>query len=274
MEERKYLVVFKGFETVVPKSLRQFVKQKVADGFARHKLDLDLDFTGARAPRDHTVIFTRDVWLQFGRTSRLEETSWIYVGTMRARRVQVGTNACEAAFPETPEALGSLIANITVHEMAHGLSLDTGGYDGAGHTEDESNYLWNPPKAIGVVPALTYTVESGDTLSGIVNRYVRGTLDPCRVGQTGLNATLVWDDEDNEQPGFIKDPRKSGVRSRRANNPDWIYPGEKVKLACTNLRSRDFRATFSGSLGVKTFTNEQVETMRKFIEQRLKEGKR
>ncbi|OUL76764.1 hypothetical protein [Paraburkholderia hospita] len=179
--------------------------------------------------------------------------STVFVGAMMAMRLQMGNRLCEAAFPETADSLGSLIANVAVHETAQMLGLDTGGYDGDGHSTDLDNFMWDPGSMPGdstrVSPFFEYIVERGDTLSSLVRRFVRGTLDPCRLGATSLTYSDVWDFPPNKEPGFVRDPKKGGVTGRRANNPNWIYPGEKVAFPNSTLRLQAYRRTFPGFRG-------------------------
>lgn len=56
MANSKYLVLYKAFESVVPRSLRGFVQRKITGELT--PFDLDLDFTGKRTPRDLLVTFS------------------------------------------------------------------------------------------------------------------------------------------------------------------------------------------------------------------------
>jgi predicted Zn-dependent protease with MMP-like domain len=283
MADKKYLVVFKGMETVVPKSLRKFVKTTIADDLSA--FDLELDFAGSKAGRDLVVTFTADSpgWA-FGESDRstlngaaLPGSSTIYVGAMKAIRLQTSGANCEPAFLETEGSLGSMIANVTVHEIGHMLGMQDGGYDDGGHTEDPDNHMWDPGSLPGgstlASPVIEYTVKQGDTLSGIVHRYINSTLDKCRIGSSFLTYMMVWQHPANKAPGFVAHPTKSGILGRRANDPNWIYPGEKVALPNTNLRTQGYRATFPGFLGKKSFTSEQTEKMKRFVSDRLAVGK-
>jgi hypothetical protein len=109
-------------------------------------------------------------------------------------------------------------------------------------------------------------------MSGIVDRYRRGVLDTCRIGPTKLTYQMVWEHPANKQMGFVAHPTKSGKAGRRVNDPNWIYPGEKVGLINQNLRTQQYRQNFRGFLGTKTFTDQQVETMKDFIARRLADG--
>ena len=284
MAGKKYLVVYKGLDPVVPQPLRDFVKKTVTDEFS--SFDLELDFSGSKAGRDLVVTFSREVpgWPAFGESTRSDINgvvqsgdSIIYVGAMRAMRLQTNAGNCEPTFPETEASLGSLIANTTIHETAHMLGMQDGGYDDGGHSKDLDNYMWDAGSLPGgttmISPMFEYTVKQGDTLSGIVQRYVHGLIDRCRVGSTDLSYMMVWQLPANKELGFVAHPTKSGVLGRRRNDPNWIYPGEKVALPNTSLRSQAYRRNFPGFLGKKSFTDDQKERMRRFIADRLAAGK-
>jgi LysM domain len=284
MADKKYFIEFKGFNTSVPSKLAEGVRRTVTGAFAG--LDVEIDFAGKRAARDLLLTFTLEVPPHpvYGESSRpsmndvlLSGDATVFVGAMKAMRLQLGTSSCEAAFPDTAESLGALIANTTVHETGHMLGLDIGGYDDGGHTTDPENYMWDagsmPGDSTRVSQFFEYVVKKGDTLSSLVHRFIRGTLDPCRLGATTLTYSDVWDFPPNKGPGFIRDPKKGGIARRRADNPNWIYPGEKVAFPSSTLRVQAYRRNFPGFLGEKTFTSQQVEVMKKFIAKRLEAGK-
>jgi len=137
--------------------------------------------------------------------------------------------------------------------------------------------MWDPGTLPGgnthVSLLFEYTVKPGDTLYGIVQRYISGTLDTCRIGSTDLTVSDVWQHPANKEMGFVAYPKKIVTPGRRANDPNSIYPGEKVALINHNLRTQAYRRTFAGFLGKKSFTNEQIDAMKKFIAQRLAIGK-
>jgi hypothetical protein len=279
----KYLVVYRHLDRVVPRSLRTFLRSSITKAF--EGLDVELDLNGTKKPRDLVVTFTKEVpgLIIFGESSRLDidneldaGEATVYVGGMQAYRLKMDNGLCEKAFPETDDSLGSLIANTAIHETAHMLGLNTGGHDGGGHTSDPDNFMWDPgtlPAAKPTFePVFIYTVVKGDTLSALVQKYMRGTLDPCRFAATSLTYQRLWDLRQNKQPGFVGDPAKSGVQGHKANNPNWIYPGEKIAFPNHNLRSQDYRRNFAGLMGKKSFTGQQLATMKKFIEDRIKAG--
>jgi hypothetical protein len=132
----KYLVVYKGLN-LVPNSLRTYVKDTIAGAFK--PFNLELDFSGDKGVRDLVVEFSGEIpiWSAFGESARPTDNhdlergeSTVYVGLMNAVRLQTGGDKCEVAFPPTTGALGTMIANTAVHETAHMLGLDVGGYDG------------------------------------------------------------------------------------------------------------------------------------------------
>src|SRR5262245_62148750 len=67
---KKYLIVYKQFETVVPELLRESIKKKVVDEFS--SFEVELDFSGSRAHHDLLVTFTQEIpiWTAFGESSR------------------------------------------------------------------------------------------------------------------------------------------------------------------------------------------------------------
>jgi hypothetical protein len=280
----KYLVVYHGLDTVVPESLREFVKKTISDEF--NSFDLELDFSSDRTGHDLTVTFSNEIpgWPVYGESSRpqlndelLRGDATLYIRSMRSMRLQTSATGCEVAFPETPAELGSLIANCTIHETGHMLGLDTGGIDDGGHTADPNNYMWDPGSLPGgnthVSFFFEYTVKSGDTLNVIVQRYISGTLDACRIGASDLTVGDVWQHPENKKPGFVAYPKRRVSPGRNPNDPNLIYPGEKVALINHNLRTQAYRRTFVGFLGKKSFTEDQVDRMKKFISQQLALGK-
>ena len=284
MADPKYLIVLKGWTIAVPRSLRPFIAKKINEVYSQ--FNLELDFSDTRQSRDLLVTFSNEIpdlaaygvsMRVRGKTSVSSGISTVYTRKMKMMRLVINAASCEPAFPETEEALGSMIANVTMHEIGHGLGLDTGGYDGGGHTTDKTNRMWDPSSVTEpdthASPYFEYIVRPGDTLSGITLRYVAGTLDNCRIGRTGLTYSDVWSDPQNKAKGFVGDPAKSGVRGRRANDPNWIYPGEKVALENNNLRTQAYKHRFPGYLGDKSFTSDQIDTIKQFIAQRLADGK-
>ena len=288
MADPKYLIVYKGLKSAVPRSLQQFVKKKIEDEFG--SFDVELDFSENRGGRDLVVTFENKNpgWPVYGESTRISVTngggtslgtgnSTLWVRAMTSMRLQINPGVCEAAFPESEAALGALLANCTIHETGHMLGMDSGGYDDGGHSTDPDNYMWDPGSMPGndthVSRVFEYTVKTGDTLSEIVQRYNNGSLDKCRVGNDDLTYQDVWQDPDNKKMGFIAHPTKSGVPGRRMNNANYIYAGEKVVLRNNNLRTQDYRRNFAGFLGKKTFTAEQIKTMKDFIAQRLLAGR-
>ena len=285
MSDKNYLIVYHGLTTVVPtKSLREFVKKTITDEFS--SFDLVLDFTSNRTDHDLTVTFSNEIpgWPVYGESTRiriddkmLRGDSIVYVRSMKSMRLQTSATTCEVTFPETEAGLGSIIANCTIHETGHMLGMDTGGIDDGGHTADPENYMWDPGSLPGgdthVSRLFEYTVKPGDTLNLIVQRYISGALDPCRIGSSDLTVSDVWQLPANKSAGFVADPKKIVSPGRRANDPNTIYPGEKVALINHNLRTQAYRRNFVGFLGKKSFTKDQVDSMKKFISQRVALGK-
>src|ERR1043166_4914429 len=130
MAEPKYLIVYKGLD-IVPKSLRGFVKERVAAEFK--DVNVELDFSGNRKGRDLIVTFTHEIpnLPVFGESTRMDSNgsldtgfSTIYVGLMQAMRLETRPGQCQPAFIATQNELGSMIANTTIHETAHMLGMD------------------------------------------------------------------------------------------------------------------------------------------------------
>ncbi len=280
----KYLIVYRKLDSVVPRPLRAFVKKKIEDEFS--KFDVNIVFSDSQPAHDLEAVFSNEIpgWPAFGESTRLtmngsagRGNSTIFVKAMMVKRIQTSSAACEAAFPESESSLGLLIANTAIHETGHMLGMDSGGYDDAGHSTDKSNYMWSalsmPTGNMHVGPYLEYTVKTGDTMIGIVRRFQHGNLDKCRVGSTDINYRDVWDDPENKKTGFVAHPTKSGVRGRRVNDPNFIYPGEKVALVSDNLRTLEYRHVAEGFLAPKSFTDKQIQIMKDFITQQVAANK-
>ncbi len=270
----KYLIVVKNFQKHVPKALQKSVRAAIESKFK--EFDVVFDFDGKKLPRDLVVAFSDGIPLMtiFGESSRMDFNgeedagdATIYVGTMMAYRLEVSEGTCEKAFPETEESLGSLIANTAIHEIGHMLGLNKDGFDDGGHTSDPENVMHSPkPGSLKVFPSFTYTVQSGDTLLGIIERFKNGSLDKCARGPSTLKLEFVRDFEPNKAPGFIRDPKKGKAI-------DVIHPGEKVALPTHTLRPKEYRAkNFPWLLGDKSFTKEQKDRMKQFIASRLRAG--
>jgi hypothetical protein len=270
----KYLIVVKKFQKHVPTALQKFVREAIDAKFK--EFDVVFDFDGKKQPRDLEVTFSDDIPLTpiFGESSRMSVDgdedagdATIYIGSMMAYRLEVSAGTCEAAFPEKEESLGSLIANTAIHEIAHMLGLNKDGFDGGGHTSDPDNMMHSPkPSSMSVFPSITYTVQRGDSLRDIIDRFKNGSLDKCARGPSTLKQELVKDFPPNKEPGFIRDPKKGkGI--------DVIRVGEKVALPTHTLRPKEYRTkNFPWLLGDKSFTTEQKNRMKQFIASRLKAG--
>ena len=127
-----------------------------------------------------------------------------------------------------------MIANTVIHEIGHMLGMDSGG----GHTTGRNNYMWSalspptagssaPPASTRVGDFFEYTVKRGDTLSGIVQSYVAGTLDKCRVGPSGFTYQMVWEHPQNKEPGFVADPAKARFPDVAQTIPTGYIPARR-----------------------------------------------
>ena len=56
---------------------------------------------------------------------------------------------------------------------------------------------------------------------------------------------------------------------KRANDPNFIYAGEKVALFNYNVKSPTFRLTVPFYTGKKSFTADQLAIMNRFVSTRL-----
>jgi hypothetical protein len=276
-----YLIVGKGLNAI-PDSLREFVKKRVTEEYK--SFNVELDFSEKRPSKDLTITFTSELPMTpiYGESVRIEMTtgaatavgsgnSSVFVRALQVTRIDNGSGGCDTAFPESEAQLGEAIVYVTVHEVGHMLGLDSGGSDGAGHSTDSANWMWDP----GSLPGPTrewvfdYTVVAGDSLAMIVMRYKHGTLTPCHIGPDALTADGVWGHPRNKTAGFIADPDKGKNPAKRANNPSFIYAGEKVALFNYNVKSPTFRGSVPMHTGKKSFTTDQQATITKFISDRL-----
>jgi hypothetical protein len=280
----KYLVAIKGFKRTVPAGLQKFVKDTILEKFKL--LDIEFDFDGKTRPRDLTVVFSAESPFNpiFGESSRPDfdgdedpGEATIFVGTMKAYRLEVSASTCESAFPEKNEFLGSLIANTAIHEIAHMLGLNTGGHDMGGH-EDNPDNMMHSPKADSARPVklfsnLVYTVQKNDSLSSIIDRFKSGELDKCHKGSSNLTRQHVIGSPDNATSGFFMDPAVTQDKKEKLGSPFALRVGEKIALPTHFLRSAGYRTrNFPWLLGDKSFAKQQQEKMKAFIEKRVKAG--
>ncbi len=276
----KYLIVYKGL-SAIPASLREFVKSRLIEVYK--PFDVELDFSESRTAKDLLITFTAEMPSIpiYGESTRIESTTngtttagsgdgLVYVRAVQVTRIELPNNNCETAFLEKQDQLGAVIAYVAVHETAHMLGLNKGGFDDAGHSTDPANWMWDPGSVPGPSSPLffDYTVQKGDTLGMIVLRYKQGTLTKCHVGPSDLTVQSVWEHPRNRNAGFIADPNKGRIPGRRANNPNFIYPGEKVALFNYNVKKS--RGTVPLFVQDKNFTGEQQATMNRFISERRK----
>ena len=126
MADPKYLIVLKGWTIAVPRSLRPFIAKKINEVYSQ--FNLELDFSDTRQSRDLLVTFSNEIpdlaaygvsMRVRGKTSLSSDISTVYTRKMKMMRLVMNAASCEPAFPETEEALGSMIANVTMHEIGH-----------------------------------------------------------------------------------------------------------------------------------------------------------
>lgn len=258
----QYIVRFTNF-SAIPSHLRKEVREtvnKAFDGvFRRVGLNrLVFDFDARQAQRNSLVTYDLEILMPgpWGLTSG--ELTDVYLALMQGAMIETSPGNCEPLFANDDGSLGSMIANTTAHEIGHNLGLTDGGIDGYGHSGDPDNYLW-AAKA-GHYGQFEYTVQSGDTLSGIVARFNRGELHPC-LPTTQLTYPQVWKYGDNKKPGYVADPNKGDIPGRIAGDMNWIYPGEKVAFPDNPYRLREYKRHLPGWIGEKTFTGAQVDDM-------------
>jgi hypothetical protein len=276
-----YLIVYRGLG-VIPQSLREYVKTRLTQEYK--PFDVELDFSERRPPKDLTITFTAEMPMTpiYGESTRLEMTTGgttavgtgdgsVHVRAMQVCRIDPGNGGCETAFPESEDKLGDLMVYVAVHETAHMLGLNTGGFDGSGHSTDPANWMSDPWEPARQDPQLffDYTVRAGDTLNTVVMRYKQGTLTRCHVGPDDLTASGVWGHPRNKNPGFIADPAKGKTLGRRANDPKSIYLGEMAALFNYNVKATTFRASVPFYTGKKSVTDEQQATIKRFVSDRM-----
>lgn len=281
----QYLIWFRNF-TEVPRPLRAGVRQTIINAFSQIR-QLVFDFDRRLSPRDLRVRHSSEIpqWGAWGESSRMsindqleDGEATIYVGMMRAMRLAQADGGCRLAFDNTDESLGSMIANTTVHEIGHLLGMMSGGSDDAGHSTDPNNYMHEFPRRSGqqrqttrmFSGVLEHTVQRGDTLWGILSRFKRGRLHSCIRGPDNLTVGQVWETPRNREQGYVAHPTKSGVPGRRANDPNYIYPGERVAFSHNTFRTDAYRQSFPAWLGQKTFTEAQVQQMNAWVRDRIR----
>ncbi len=103
----------------------------------------------------------------------------------------------------------------------------------------------------------------------LTSRWRKGKLHPCARGATRLTYGQVWETPQNKEFGYIAHPTKSDVKGRRANDPNRIYPGEKIALGHMNFRIQKFRKRYEGWIGEKKFDDGQIDRMNEYVKHRL-----
>jgi hypothetical protein len=253
---------------IVPINLQQIVKTTLNDAFQDvHGIEFTYDEDEKNCQQ--LLSFSTDMFPAYGFAGT------VYVSFMQIMRLETN-GGCEPAYIDTNESLGINIANSAVHELAHliGLSYSYADADAGGHVTDLNNYMWSIetiPEQDRIITRVNngifiYTVKDGDILSKIVLDWNNGILDSCARGPSTHNAQMVWQYNENKQPGFVAYPHKDEIPGRIANDPDHIYIGEKVCLYHYNFRIQEYRQYYPGWIGQKVFTDEQIRIMNEFVQ--------
>jgi hypothetical protein len=211
-----------------------------------YKMDFDDTYVWTNAEHDRCWYHPRDYGL----------TGSIFVEALRRANScddVADAATCELVFRSTPQELGLVVAYTAVHEAAHLFGLQDGGADGAGHTPDAGNFMFDialradyPPRTQDRQRTKKYRIQQGDTISAIADRI--GFRPPLATWQT------------------LSDFRgQDGKRNRdllRSHNPNLIGPGDEIWIP--DMRARlVFRRSLE--LQPKSFTSAQVATMKQFI---------
>jgi len=268
---KQYIIKIKDFDNV-PQHLQQTVLDIIRDAFQDVRGVVFVYDQNQMKFQEELSFVSEPTFIGFGWASQ------VFVAAMQLMRLALPEGGCEPPFEDSPESLGSHIGNTAVHELAHllGLSYAYEGANEGGHVPDTNNYMWDAPfhpdfrQGTRVNDGVfEYLVKEGDTLSSIVNRWKSGQLHPCARGFHGLSDQMVWEDPDNAEFGFIAHPTKSDAPGRIANDPNYIYPGERVSLKHHNFRTQEYRRYFPGWLGQKSFNNEQIRIMNEVVQERI-----
>jgi hypothetical protein len=167
-------------------------------------------------------------------------------------------DSCERVFRRSADEQGKMIGVTAIHEIGHMLGLmGKAAFPGAnseGHSGDPANGMFAinmhkdfNPIEMGGPRTRKYTIVSGDTLSGIAHR----------IGFWPAG-TYGWK--------FLYDLKgKDGTQNKtllKSGNPHKIWPGEQIWVPDPEAWVAFNRIAF---LKDKTFSAEQVTTMRKFL---------
>lgn len=230
--------------------------------------DLKIDTSGTAAKPDHVLNFVAThAWNQFDRRGCLHKpiffgvTGDVLVETIERKNYCDNVKRCDTCttvFRRSADELGKMIGVVAIHEIGHLLNLmeeaSFTGANGEGHSADPANGMfainrhkdYNPIEE-GGPRTKKYTIVKDDTLSGIAHRI--GFWPAGTVG---------WK--------FLYDLKgKDGKRNRellRGKTAHEIWPGEEIWVPDRDAWVAFYRKAF---LQDKSFNDEQIATMRKFI---------
>ena len=184
-------------------------------------------------------------------------TGSVYVDAIRSYQLctdVTNCRTCERVFRHSPDELGKAIAHVAVHEAGHVLGLMDGGADGAAHTADSHNAMFDIPQhkdyvrlAVDAKRTMKYTIVKGDTLSKIARRI---GFWPPRHGWQTLHKLAGKDGKVNKN-------------LLRSGDPNLIFPDEQIWIPDIVERTMWVRTV---ELADKTFTKAQFDTMRGWID--------
>ena len=167
-------------------------------------------------------------------------------------------DTCETLFRNSKDELGKQIGQVAVHEIGHLFGLnaaaDFKGADVEGHTGDAANFMFAITRHKDFqLPELDsqrtrkYKIVKGDWLSKIA---LRVGFWPPNEGWKLLYALKGKDGKSNKE-------------LLRSGDPNLIFPGEEIWVPDIPQRIAFTRAA---ELQTKSFTAEQIATMRAFVQ--------
>jgi hypothetical protein len=166
-------------------------------------------------------------------------------------------DTCETLFRNSKDELGKQIGQVAVHEIGHLFGLnapaDFKGADADGHIGDPGNFMFAITRHKDFQPPETdsqrtkkYKIVKGDWLSKIA---LRVGFWPVHEGWKTLY-------------NFKGKDGKANKELLRSGDPNLIFPGEEIWIPDIPARIAFTRAA---ELQTKSFTAEQIATMRAFV---------